>query len=443
VAVILLCGFDVALSTGLSVNYDLLTANGRSPKGDTMAARTNTTKARQGFTQTPHSYRTLIRERRVSGLTQHLILFVILDETIGRDGLVTPTPEWADLRIADLALECDADRRTIELALADLVKRGMIERAPVARKWRVRALVENWLTAPPYEQKPVHQVEEQEAVEDEEPVAAPPPSPAPPPMSQFIVRPGRAAKPVLLEREVRRVQYHFEASSEFRVETAIGDGIVHCSIFELPAKSEVERLTKYTSQDNGKANGKSHERLTNYTPIQSALTPSESTNGYSHNPLLALLTKHSAGRDGFAESRARATQRAARIPRTPNSRPLAETRRHHQLRTDPGARRRGVSRLAERRRGCASGEPNARSVRVRRAVGGRDGMSRMRDAQYRRVSRTLSRPFANGRVSAPPRRAEGGRAMIYVAALLLYLVVSVPVAIFAGKCIKAGRGGGE
>jgi hypothetical protein len=33
--------------------------------------------------------------------------------------------------------------------------------------------------------------------------------------------------------------------------------------------------------------------------------------------------------------------------------------------------------------------------------------------------------------------------MIYVAALLLYLVVSVPVAIFAGKCIKAGRGGGE
>jgi hypothetical protein len=265
-----------------------------------MAARTNTTKARQGFTQTPHSYRTLIRERRVSGLTQHLILFVILDETIGRDGLVTPTPEWADLRIADLALECDADRRTIELALADLVKRGMIERAPVARKWRVRALVENWLTAPPYEQKPVHQVEEQEAVEDEEPVAAPPPSPAPPPMSQFIVRPGRAAKPVLLEREVRRVQYHFEASSEFRVETAIGDGIVHCSIFELPAKSEVERLTKYTSQDNGKANGKSHERLTNYTPIQSALTPSESTNGYSHNPLLALLTKHLAAPLGKA-----------------------------------------------------------------------------------------------------------------------------------------------
>jgi hypothetical protein len=98
-----------------------------------------------GWVAVPHSFGKLLEQEKVSGTVQLLLLFQILVDSVG-DG---EKPEWVTGWTAEkFAKRVGCSPIAAELALADLAKRGLIEREKDGRSWKYKASPENWDAAP-------------------------------------------------------------------------------------------------------------------------------------------------------------------------------------------------------------------------------------------------------------------------------------------------------
>ncbi len=110
----------------------------------------------RGYTKQPHEYEHLITGNKLSGLLQANLIYWIGRNTFGKES----RPEWARLSITDLAKLCgDVERKSVAVALADLLERGIIAAPPregcAANTPKMYKLCpENWRKAPSYKPAP-------------------------------------------------------------------------------------------------------------------------------------------------------------------------------------------------------------------------------------------------------------------------------------------------
>src|ERR1700722_714126 len=75
-----------------------------------------------GWTPVPHEI--LMISKKVSGHVQHILLDAVIHATFGAVG----NPEFALIKLADLARKSRYTRQAFHLAMEDAVGRGLIER---------------------------------------------------------------------------------------------------------------------------------------------------------------------------------------------------------------------------------------------------------------------------------------------------------------------------
>ena len=108
----------------------------------------------RGFTQTPNDFFDILWPKTTRGV-QYAIVAKILRETYGggkpdNDGRIATRPEYATVTIRGLAKLYDCDAKTVDNALGDAIKRGLIEARRVGRGMEYKCLVDAWESIPNY-----------------------------------------------------------------------------------------------------------------------------------------------------------------------------------------------------------------------------------------------------------------------------------------------------
>jgi hypothetical protein len=191
--------------------------------------KTGTSDGIKGFTKYPYEYDHLVTGNKLSGLLQANLVYVISRNTWGN----AKRPEWAKLSLTALAkLTGGVERKSVAIALADLIRRGIVAArdrkgcaATAAKMYRLTP--EKWRRAKPY--VPPTPAEEAEAelevtAEDSAETA----DPAAAESQERTVAPGRQSRPQPVSISVKgsetpiaiRVVYHsrFDEPLSFRTQ---------------------------------------------------------------------------------------------------------------------------------------------------------------------------------------------------------------------------------
>jgi hypothetical protein len=177
-------------------------------------------------------------------------------------------------RAEDIETVRSCDRtslRAVEIALADMIARGILERKKEGRDPLLRLNTENWRNVKPAADPPKERTKP--AVADE-PIS---PAGAPIPASAFVVMPGRASKPILLKEAItiRSVRYCNEGKRGDLNQSMRLDGTELVIVGRLEEaetrRTESERSPKYTSVR--KASPVANKQVSSSPPPQNAPSP--------------------------------------------------------------------------------------------------------------------------------------------------------------------------
>jgi hypothetical protein len=97
-----------------------------------------------GYANVPHTI--LEITSKVSGHVQHILLEAVIHGTFGAVG----NPEYAPIRLSELAAKSPYTRQAFRLAAEDAVERGLLARQRQGKSWAFKTVPENWLSVPNY-----------------------------------------------------------------------------------------------------------------------------------------------------------------------------------------------------------------------------------------------------------------------------------------------------
>lgn len=242
--------------------------------------RTGTPDPIHGFTKQPHEYEHLVTGGKLSGLLQSNLIYWIGRRTWGE----TLRPEWAKLSLAALAKLCGGfERKSVALALADLIARGIIEArgregctAGTAKMYKLTPA--NWKKAAPYVAKPEgdEEIEEAEPDTDEEEAADDPQD-----SQESTLPPGRTSRPQRLSIAFKgapspvelRLVYHSEFDQPLTFRSRAGqNGRVQVTVSKA-GEHEAKRCSHGQLQSFAKHSPSTEEnkRVNNFTTCISSL----------------------------------------------------------------------------------------------------------------------------------------------------------------------------
>jgi len=218
--------------------------------------------AAERFIRVPIEFITL-GPKKFSGETQAYLILGILLRTSSRPALGKPVAEWTDpMSVNDWAaeLQCEGEeKRTVEWAIADGLKRKLIERddqSPKKKKYRYRTSAALWAAAADYEgaQKSEPDVAEEdpeeqqgeETVNDDR-------------NGLRSIQPGKKVV-IPLELPCSKIRYHNEVPFPLDVTSRVQNGIVHLRVCAADAvrnalQSLAEKLTGGEGTVNDDRNG--------------------------------------------------------------------------------------------------------------------------------------------------------------------------------------------
>lgn len=245
--------------------------------------RTNTPDGIKGFTKTPYEYDHLVTGNKLSGLLQASLVYWIGRHTWGNE----KRPEWARLSLTALAKLCGGvERKSVAIALADLIKRGIVAAADrqgcgatTAKMYKLTP--EKWKTAKPY--TPPTPAEESEAAddaaaEDDEEIAASGAHEAP----ERIAQPGRASRPQPVAMQLKgaaepvkiRVVYHSDFDQPLLFRTRPGlNGLLDVRVSRPEGEDRAKRCSSPRLQSfaNHSPSADANKQLADYRPVISAI----------------------------------------------------------------------------------------------------------------------------------------------------------------------------
>lgn len=233
----------------------------RPSKQPTPARRTRKLapgEPRRDYTKQHNAFAHLITGGKLSGLLQVGIIFWIQRKTWGDE----KRPEWARLSYTELCELCNTtDKKTVQRALRDLAKRGIIdvdERKGCSETSGYKLTPDRWKDAPVCEQP--------------EPAAAAPDLAAPDLTAdeskvfhdKLTVRPGKRAQ-VPLQLALQRIEYSTEGLTAMQVVTsATREGVLFVQFCETPEKASKGQKRWGYSPTEQKANTGNNKRLNSF-----------------------------------------------------------------------------------------------------------------------------------------------------------------------------------
>jgi hypothetical protein len=97
-----------------------------------------------GYAPVPHLIQDI--STKVSGHVQHILLDAVIHATFGAPG----NPEYARVRLSELATKSPYTRQAFRFAAEDAVERGLLKRQRQGKSWAFKTVPENWASIPDY-----------------------------------------------------------------------------------------------------------------------------------------------------------------------------------------------------------------------------------------------------------------------------------------------------